>query len=328
MDTSEAAEATGGTAEGFGTVGASGAECINAQDAQAETEGINCGNMTENISSTGIMLETTDTYSHTLSGYAYDPMETVSDESIQEFSAEGYQLTSEFAFEHGKVEDVAPLEETDITLCKLPDKVCGGHSMETQDVYISNELINEGARHTTNHELMHRSSNQSQQYMETETQEFTIKTSGIHALVETVNKGTNEITLNDYHRALNEGLTERYTLQMEREAYGDELECGIRAYTENMEYAATLFDIVGEQSVDNAYFNGELAPLSQQMNELLGNDHGFSEFSKNVDIACSPIDYSMPYEEVQKALEQKVEAKEKIDQMLLEIAKANAAPDK
>lgn len=327
MDNSEAAEATGGTAEGFGNASANSTEGIIAQDAQTGTEGIDCADTTGDIGPSGAQSESLDTH-NTLSGYTYDPMETVSEESLQAFAAEANQTTSEFALAHGKTEDVSPMEDTDVKLCNLPERVYGGYSMDTQQVFINNELINEAALHTVDHEQMHSVSKQGYQHFETDTQEITVKTSGIHAVVENTNKENGETEKNDYHRALNEGLTERYTLQMEREVYGDEVDCGVRAYTENMTYASALFDVAGEQVVDNAYFNGELGPLSQQMNDMLGDNEAWSEFSRNVDIVCSPIDHSMSPEEVEKAVEQKNEARANLDHILLEIAKTKGEAEK
>lgn len=327
MDTSEAAEATGGTAEGLGSVSANSTEGIVAQDAQIGSEGLDCTDTTGDVGPSGSQAEALDTH-NTLSGYTYDPMETVSEESLQVFAAEANQTTSEFAQAHGKIEDASPLEETDVKLCRLPDKVYGGHSMDTQQIYVNDVLINEAAHHTLDHEHMHNVSKQGYQHFETDTQEITVKTSGIHAVVENINKESGEIEKSDYHRALNEGLTERYTLQMEREMYGDEVDCGVRAYTENMTYASALFDVAGEQVVDNAYFNGELGPLSQQMNDMLGDNEAWSEFSRNVDIVCAPIDHSMSPEDIEKAVEQKTEARENLDQILLEIAKVKGSGEK
>lgn len=328
MDTSEASEATSG-AESLGEgVSFGNTEGIVAQDVDHAIGEIGISDTADYAGPSECFSQSAETCSQTLTGYEYNPMETVTTESLYEFAIESHELTSNFAIEHGKLEDVSRLEETRTTLRTLSEKTWGGHSMESQDIYINRDLINEAARHTENHEKMHSVSKQGFQQLETDSQLITVRTSGIHALVTEENKDTGEIIKSDYHRALNEGLTERYTLQMEREAYGTRIECGAHAYTDNMEYASALFDIAGEQAVDNAYFNGELAPLSQQINDLLGNEHAFSEFSKNVDLACQPIDYKMAPEDVQRAVEQRNEAKADLNQMLFEIARAQALSDK
>lgn len=330
MDTSESAATgvTGAESVSFSGGSESSSGGIESIDAQANIDGFAIDNSPGDIGPTGEYYCSESANNTTEFGYSYDPMETVSKESIQIIAQESFELTSNFAVEHGSEQEIAPLRATDISLRSLPDRVLGAHSMDTHDVFISDELINDAARHTTNHEFMHRASYQSYTSLETDQHTILTKTSGIHTLVEETDLDTGEVTKSDYYRELNEGLTEKYTLQAEREAYGEEIDCGIRAYSENMVYAAALSDAVGEQAIDEAYFNGDLHTLCQKVNDLVGNNEGFSSFAANVDIICSPIDYTMSPEDVQKAVAQKADARENLNQLLLEMAKAQCETEK
>lgn len=150
-----------------------------------------------------------------------------------------------------------------------------GHCDSEGRIYLK-EGDDGGIRHVTTHETMHFGS-----YREVyaDPSGETVYRSGLRET--RVNGGE---TVADQGRGLNEGLTELYTLRT-LEARGDtEAAQSFRAYPEARGYAAALEDAVGSETLERAYFGGELTPLKQEVCRLnYGDEQAWREFSEDVD---------------------------------------------
>lgn len=144
--------------------------------------------------------------------------------------------------------------------------------------------------HVTTHEAMHLSS-----YKETDDTkaDHEVYRSGIHEVVYDED-GLSE----DNNRALNEGITEIYTLR-ELEKRGEtEAVSAVTAYPEAQQKADELQRIVGDETIQKAYFGGDRELLESEVNRLsYGDETAWKRYSKNVDI----LEYGTDEEEITKA---------------------------
>ena len=116
--------------------------------------------------------------------------------------------------------------------------------------------------------------------------------------------GISEITIDkngeteNKNVALNEGITELYTLrELKRRGEENSIEA-VNAYSESTVKAYELSQLVGEEKVEKAYFGGDLRALEDEVIRLNNGDRtAWKRYSENVDI----LEYSDNPSEVKKA---------------------------
>ena len=173
----------------------------------------------------------------------------------------------------------------------------GGHSMDTGAIVCRNGLTNAQAAHVAQHEFTHKTSFQGSRVTETESSTINERVSGIHVLVRETSKATGETTVKaDSNRSLNEGFTERETLSTEVETYGKVTDCGLKCYTQNMDYASQLESLVGRETVTDAYYNGNLEALSSAVNQLAKDETAWTNLTEKLDTLCVSTEGKTPEE--------------------------------
>ena len=201
----------------------------------------------------------------------------------------------------------------------------GHRSPKTGTVYCRDDVTNRTAEHVTTHEFTHAASYQKTETLETDLQSITAQISGIRANVESLNKQTGEVEKSTYNRALNEGITEKATLEAEMEAYGYQPGASLKCYGPNMDYASQLESLVGKETVNDAYYNGNLKSLSSAVNELAQNESAWSSLNKQLDTVCSAVDPKNLTEEQRQAIDQ---AKQQLDELFAQMSKTKADLEK
>lgn len=205
-------------------------------------------------------------------------------------------------------------------------RVAGSRSMETGEITINKDLTNAMAEHTARHEHTHEASFQKSETVETDTQKVDVMISGIHSMVTLTDKTEGgKIETLDHHRALNEGITERETLAAEKEVYGFEKGKEFHCYSTNVDYTAQLADLVGNETIQDAYYNGNLAHLSAAVNDLAKDEEAFTTLSARLDEACKGYDMNNLTPEQQEAARQSIEnARTELDTLLARMAQTKA----
>lgn len=159
-----------------------------------------------------------------------------------------------------------------------------GHYDSEGRIYLK-EGNPETIKHVTTHEALHLTS-----YKESSENSYR---SGIREV--TYNEdGTKE----EANRALNEGITELYALR-EMQQQGEYASMmSVTAYPEAQRKAFELQNLVGEDTIQEAYFGGKLEALENEVNRLHYNDEtAWRRYSKNLDV----VEYGTDPAEIREA---------------------------
>ena len=263
----------------------------------------------------------------------YNSSDKVTEESLQTIDHNAKIV----AVEHAKRSAPDRTEALDRMLAEpskahvgaMSSRVAGSRNMESGEIMINRELSNKAAEHSDLHEHMHEASYQRSDIVETETQKIEATISGIHSLVTLTDKtDSGKIETHDFHRALNEGITEWETLAAEREVYGFEKGKEFHCYSTNVDYASQLADIIGDETIRDAYYNGNLERMSTAVNDLAKDETAFKALSAKLDDACKGYDMSQLTPEQQEATKKSIEAaKTELDSLLARMAQTKAEID-
>jgi hypothetical protein len=218
------------------------------------------------------------------------PFDTVTQRSVNEMSANAKEIAFSFAKERAperSVElDSKARELSAPTLERYANpNILGTHELGTDRISISDLATNRAADHVLVHEYTHASSFQKSSSLETSETKMSVERSGILSVVKEMNKASGEMTIKDYHRAANEGITESRALMAEKAAGR---EASLASYSTNRTYMSQLEKIVGNNTIDNAYYNGDVKGISDRMDALSLSPNAWSRFSCNLDVVCSP----------------------------------------
>ncbi len=150
-----------------------------------------------------------------------------------------------------------------------------GHCDGTGRIYLKDSSP-EAIRHIVTHETMHRAS-----FRETDDSQIGVETyrSGIREVV-----FQNGRVVEDSNQALNEGITELYSIQeMQRRGELSAI-ASFTAYPEACQKAYELHCIVGADTVQRAYFGGEKELLSSEIVRLnCGVPATWESYSSHID---------------------------------------------
>ena len=218
-------------------------------------------------------------------------METVSNESFSVIANQSKRQSYEYAAKmcEDRRDELTAKSKQDATEARLDESknfsenVIGTHSPYTGEIRVSDIVTERCAEHTLDHEYMHAASYKSKEVTHSEKESVEKMTSGIRENIYTTNYETGTVTPEYRNVSLNEGFTETYTLRSEQEAGIDH--GTLATYSTNREYAASLEDLVGEEMVSEAYFNGMSKELADRCNELGKDENTWSDINSLLDKA-------------------------------------------
>lgn len=169
------------------------------------------------------------------------------------------------------------------------DITVAGHCNAEGNIYLK-EGNDDVVRHVTTHETMHFASFRE---INADAESETVYRCGLR---ETRLSRTGEIT--DQNRGINEGFTELYTLRELGARGDDEAVTAFVSYPEAQGYAIGLESAVGRETVERAYFGGELQALKEEVTRLnYGDESAWKYFSEDVDT----VEYGDDPDEVRAA---------------------------
>ncbi len=121
---------------------------------------------------------------------------------------------------------------------------------------------------------------------------------------EVYRSGIREVVYNEYgvaennNQALNEGITELYAVrEMQRRGEMTSIEA-VSAYPEAQQKAYELQGIVGSETIQKAYFGGDIESLKAEVSRLnYGDETAWERYSRNIDI----LEYGTDADEIQNA---------------------------
>lgn len=157
------------------------------------------------------------------------------------------------------------------------------HELEDNSIHIINEN-KEVAMHSSAHELFHASAYQNHTIDSNEEGIVETYKSGVLEIHQLYDENGNKIAVEETGRGLNEGMTEMFTIGYLDGKGEYEASMSINSYQENVSIAKQLNELVGEDIMCEAYFNGDKESLANEVNMYAKNDQAFQELNQQLDI--------------------------------------------
>ena len=199
----------------------------------------------------------------------------------QDFGSNKLEIYNERTFEKEKVSK------------ENRNKVVGLREISDGKICVKDTDDIDAIRHIATHETFHDLSFQSRVTVDSKTylntdnklveDKRTLSTSGIHQITEHTIKREGKVIERrhgDYFRQMNEGITEYKTIQ-EMKRRGEFP--GFDSYTEQVGWAKRLEDKVGKETLDAAYFGGELSKLAQKVDEMSSSPDAWMRLNNAMD---------------------------------------------